>query len=93
MAVKVISNDSEFTKHIKANKFVLAIFVEENSVLEVTDQQRWDHLLSHFLGKPDRLDQEPEEGEFYQSASISNTRSLHGIRHRGGSFLTRDHNK
>ena len=41
MAVKVISNDSEFTKHIKANKFVLAIFVDDNSVLEVTDQQRW----------------------------------------------------
>ena len=39
MAVKIISNDSDFTKHIKANKFVLAIFVEDNSVLEVRNQK------------------------------------------------------
>ena len=37
MAVKIISNDKEFSKHIKANKFVLAIFMDDSSVLEVSN--------------------------------------------------------
>ena len=33
--VKTIDNDAEFIKQIKANKFVLAIFMEEDTELEV----------------------------------------------------------
>ena len=34
-AVKVIESDTDFQKQIKANKFVLAIFMEEDTEIEV----------------------------------------------------------
>ena len=35
-AVKVIENDIDFQKQIKANKFVLAIFMEDDTEIEVS---------------------------------------------------------
>ena len=34
-AVKVIESDTDFQKQIKANKFVLAIFMEDDTEIEV----------------------------------------------------------
>ena len=34
-AVKVIESDTDFQKQIKANKFVLAIFMENDTEIEV----------------------------------------------------------
>ena len=34
-AMKVIESDTDFQKQIKANKFVLAIFMEEDTEIEV----------------------------------------------------------
>ena len=34
-ALKVVENDTDFQKQIKANKFVLAIFMEDDTEIEV----------------------------------------------------------
>ena len=74
MAVKIISNDKEFSKHIKANKFVLAIFMDDSSVLEVLNLPMTFLKFSlHFPGQPDRLDEDSEEGQFCPSVAVSNT--------------------
>ena len=35
MTIKVVENDADFLKQIKANKFVLAIFMEDDTEIEV----------------------------------------------------------
>ena len=38
MATKTLENDADFNKTIKANKFVLAVFMEDDTELEVYNQ-------------------------------------------------------
>ena len=58
-AVKVIESDTDFQKQIKANKFVLAIFMEDDTEIEVWGW-KWDpwirnekyHCLIMFIHRP-----------------------------------------
>ena len=76
MAVKNISSDSDFNKHIKSNKFVLAIFMDESTTLEVSDPRLFTVLLIYFQGQPERVDEVSEEGELYQGPPLRDPRSL-----------------
>ena len=72
MAVKTIKNDSDFNKHIKANKFVLATFMEEDTMLEVCSLifLLYKYIYTYLPGKPARYYEGSEEGELHQGGSI-----------------------
>ena len=52
MAVKTIKNDSDFNKHIKSNKFVLATFMEEDTMLEVCRLETFQLLIWNIFTRP-----------------------------------------
>ena len=71
MAVKTIKNDSDFNKHIKANKFVLATFMEDDTMLEVCSCYKQFKIFTLYLsGKPGRYHEGSEEGELHQGGSV-----------------------
>ena len=89
MAVKTIKNDSDFNKHIKANKFVLATFMEEDTMLEVCSLQSAvaavveTFLITYLPGQLARYYEGSEEGELHQGGSIPDPGGLCRVRHRG----------